>query len=308
MKGRDAPDTPWVTLADLTEIELVILQRTRELTIGQHRSRAHGPGFDFQGLRDWQPGDLPSSIDWSQSTITNFSPLIVREFEQPSAAHVVAVADVSRSTRCGVRGTPIARVVARALATIGMSAVFFQDPFGLVTFDEDATHLAALRPGTGKRYVVHCLDAYQYGQGLEPVRRVGDVSTTLAGYFRSTTLLPVISDFLFEHPERILRELSRLNQRHDVFLVLVDSAFAFELPPVSAGWIETGDVETGRSRTLRRAAYGQLPSRVREWQDGIQQTARDFDLDLVRIGLDQTQSDVALGEFVAERRLRKVRG
>jgi len=308
MKGRDAPDTPWVTLGDITEIELVILQRTREVTIGQHRSRAHGPGFDFQGLRDWQPGDLPASIDWSQSTITNFSPLIVREFEQPSAADVVAVADVSRSTRCGVRGTPIARLVARAIATIGMSAVFFQDPFGLVTFDEDFAHLAALRPGTGKRYVVHCLDAYQFGRGLEPVRRAGDVSDALAGYFRRTTLLPVISDFLFEHPERILRELSRLNQVHDVFLVLVDSAFAFEMPPVSARWIETVDVETGRPRTLGRAAYTRLASRVREWQDGVQRTARDLDLDVVRIDLDERQSDVALGEFVAERRLRKVRG
>lgn len=308
MNDRDTPDPPWVTLADITAIELAILQRTRELTIGQHRSRAHGAGFDFQGLRDWQPGDLPSAIDWSQSTITNFSPLVVREFEQPSTASVVAVADASRSTRCGIHETPIAKVVARAIATIGMSAVFFQDPFGLVTFDEGFAHVSALRPGTGKRYVVHCLDGYQFGRGLEPVRRAGDVSDALAGYFRSTTLLPVISDFLFEHPERILRELSRLNQRHDVFLVLVDGAFAFELPPVSAGWIETVDVETGRPRTLRRAAYRQLASRVRKWQEGVERTARDLDLDVVRIGLDETQSDVALGEFVAERRLRKTRG
>jgi uncharacterized protein (DUF58 family) len=280
----------------------------REVTIGEHRSMAHGPGFDFQGLRDWQLGDRPSSIDWAQSSLTNFSPLVVREFEQPSTARVTAIADVSRSTQCGGGGTLVAHLIARAIATIGMSAVFFQDPFGLVTFDEDFTHLAALRPGTGKRYVVHCLEAYQYGRSLEPVRRAGDVSTTLAGYFRRTTLLPVISDFLFEHPEGLLRELSRLNQVHDVFLVLVDSAFAFELPPISARWIETVDVETGRSRTLGRAAYRQLASRMREWQDGVERTAAEFDLDVVRIGLDETQSDVALGEFVAERRLRKVRG
>lgn len=302
------PDAPYVSLADISEIELVILKRMQEVTSGQHRSRSHGSGFDFQGLRDWQPGDRLSAVDWPQSTIANFSPLVVREFEQPSTASITAVADVSLSTRCGARGTPIAKLVARAIATIGMSAVFFQDPFGLVTFDEGFMHLAAIRPRIGKRYVVHCLDAYQFGRGLQPVRRGGDVSTTLGGYFRSTMLLPVISDFLFENPEGILRELSRLNQRHDVFLVLIDSAFAFDLPAVSAGWIETVDVETGRSRTLGRAACRQLARRVREWQDTVEQTARDFDLDVVRIGLDEQQSDAALGEFVAERRLRKTRG
>ena len=33
--------------------------------------------------------------------------------------------------------------------------------------------------------------------------------------------------------------------------------------------------------------------------------AKDLDLDVVQIGLDQTKADIALSEFVAERRLRK---
>jgi uncharacterized protein (DUF58 family) len=295
----------WVNLAQITEIELLILKRMREVTIGEHRSSTHGSGFDFLGLRDWQPGDRPSSIDWAQSTITNFAPLVVREFEQPSTATVAAIADVSRSTRCGAGDALVAAIIARAIATIGMSAVFFQDPFGLVTFDEGFTHLAAIRPATGKGHVVHCLDAYQFQQGLQPMRRVGDLGTTLAGYFRSTTLLPVISDFLFDNTAEVLRELSLLNNTHDVFLVLVDSAFAFELPALSAAWIETVDVETGQSRMLGRRAARKLAARVREWQDGVARAAKDADLDVVRIGVDAVQSDIALGEFVAERRLRK---
>ena len=78
------------------------------VTIGDHRSLSHGSGFDFVGLRDWQAGDRFSTIDWAQSTLTNFSPLVVREFEQPSTASVVVVADASLSTRCGVNGVPIA--------------------------------------------------------------------------------------------------------------------------------------------------------------------------------------------------------
>ena len=199
----------------------------------------------------------------------------------------------------------IGAAVARAVATIGMSAVFFQDPFGLVTFDEGFRHLAAIRPRTGKGHVVHCLDAYQTKRGLQEVQRVGDVGTTLGGYFRSQSLLPVISDFLFDDSQEILRELSRLNATHDVFLVMIDSAFAFDLPKISSGWIETVDIETGRTQVVSRRSYAHLAERVRAWQDEVQRTAKALELDVVRIGLDRDRSDIALSEFVAERRLRK---
>ena len=296
---------PLVNLTDITEIELVILRRMRDVTIGDHRSRSHGTGFDFLGLRDWQAGDRFTSIDWAQSSLTNFSPFIVREFEQPSTATVVAVADLSLSTRCGVDGVPIAAAVARAVATIGMSATFFQDPFGLVTFDAGFEHLAAIRPRTGRSHVVHCVDAYQHQQGLLAVKRIGGVGSTLAGFLRGKSLLPVISDFLFDDPGAVLKELAFLNATHDVFVVLVDSAFAFELPSISAGWIETVDVETGRARTISRRALRQMAARIREWQADIRRAAKELDLDVVSIGLDQAKADLALSEFVAERRLRK---
>jgi uncharacterized protein (DUF58 family) len=300
-------EEPYVTLADLTEVELIILKRMREVTLGDHRSSAHGAGFDFQGLRDWQPGDHPSTIDWAQSSLTNFSPLLIREFEQHSTAVVTAIADVSASTRCGAGGTPIAALIARAIATIGMSAVFFQDPFGIITFDEGFAHLGGVRPATGKSQVARCLDAYQFQRGLQAVRRAGDISATLAGYMRSAALLPVISDFLFENVTEVMRELSLLNSTHDVFLVMIDGTFAYQLPPASSGWIETEDVETGRPRTMSRGEFAQLAGRVREWQDSVMRTAADFDLDVVRLGLDETLADIALGEFVAERRLKKTR-
>src|SRR5881409_3987932 len=236
-------DQPLVNLSEVTEVELLILKRMREFTMGEHRSLFHGSGFDFVGLRDWQAGDRFSSIDWPQSTLTNFSPLIVREFEQPSTAGVIVVADGSLSTRCGIDGVPIAAAIARAIATFGMSAVFFQDMFGLMMFDSSFSRLSAIRPRIGKNQVIHCLDAYQYRRGLQSVKESESLSRSIAGFMRKTSLVPVISDFLFEGPEEVVRELAQLNSNHDVFLVLIDAAFAFELPKVSAGWIEAFDVE-----------------------------------------------------------------
>jgi uncharacterized protein (DUF58 family) len=301
----DQDDTPLVNLSEITEVELLILRRMREFTMGEHRSLFHGSGFDFVGLRDWQAGDRFSSIDWAQSSLTNFSPLIVREFEQPSTASVVVVADGSLSTRCGVDGVPIAAAIARAIATIGMSAVFFQDMFGLMTFDAGFAHLAAVRPRIGKNQVIHCLDAYQRQRGLQDVKTSDSLSRSIAGFMRKTSLVPVISDFLFDQPRDVLRELAHLNSSHDVFLILIDAAFAFELPSISAGWIEAFDVETGRSRVMSRGAISKLARRVRDWQDDIERMAKNEGLDVLRLGLDPVQGIIALTEFVMERRLRK---
>jgi uncharacterized protein (DUF58 family) len=305
MRTREQDVEPFVNLSELTEIELLIMRRMREFTIGEHRSLFHGSGFDFVGLRDWQAGDRMSQIDWAQSTLTNFSPMVVRDFEQRSTATVVAIADSSLSTRCGIDGIPIAAAIARTIGTIGMSAVFFQDMFGLITFDAKFEQLAAIRPRIGKNQVIHCLDAYQFGEGLLPLKRAESLSMSLAGFMRKTSMVPVISDFLFDEAEAVLKELSQLNSAHDVFIVLIDSAFAFELPPVSAGWIEAFDVETGKSKVMSRKALRTLSARTRTWQDEVARMAKAVDLDVLRIGVDELQTTIAMSEFIAERRLRK---
>ena len=306
MSRREHEATSLVDLAEINEIELLIMKRLGERTSGEHRSLHGGSGFDFVGLRDWTPGDRMGAIDWPQSTLTNFTPLVVREFEERSTARVVAVADASTSMRCGLDGVPLGGLVARAVATIGLSAVFFQDPVGLVVFDERLDQLAAVRPRTGKSQVVHCLEAYTDRRGAETLPAGRGPGATIAGFLRQTSLVAVISDFLFEGADDFIRELAFLQGVHDVFLVLIDSAPAFALPPLAAGWVGARDVETGRTRVLSRRTVAALPDRVRTWQEGIRRTARDAGLDVVQVGPDRFQADLALAALVAERRGRKV--
>ena len=299
---RRSPGRDLVDFADITEIELRVLRRMKEYTLGDHGSVFHGTGVDFVGLRDWQAGDRTSSIDWPQSTLTNFNPMVIREYEQPGTAPIVVVADHSPSTRCGMGGTPIAAGIARATATIGLSAVYFQDMFGLITFDRGFASMAAIRPRVGRSHVIHCLDAYQGRVGMEEMKSGVRAGTAIAGHLRRPTLLPVISDFLFEDaPERI-RELAELNSVHDAFLVMIDSAFAFELPDVSAGWVSAFDVETGESRLMSRRELRALAPRVRAWQDNLETQAHERGLDVLRLSVDAEQSLPALLEFVIVRR------
>ena len=308
MRTRDHEEiAPLVNLADISEIELVILKRMREVTIGDHRSRSQGSGFDFIGLRDWQAGDRFASIDWAQSSLNNFSPLITREFEQDSNAAIVAVADASLSTRCGVESDLIATAIARAVAAAGLSAMFFQDRFGVVTFNDRFEQVAAARPRIGRSHLLYCIDLYRQsvlGEADEKGER--DVIMGIESQVRKASLVPVISDFLFPDVQHILGELSKLNAVHDVFLLMADARFAYDVPRVSDGWIDVFDIESGRTRVLSRREVGRLAERASAWQDEVVQIAKDADLDVVRVGLDRWEMETALVEFTAERRLRKM--
>jgi uncharacterized protein (DUF58 family) len=305
---RHGDDESLVNLQEIAEIELFILKRMKEFTLGDHASVFKGAGFNFVGVRDWEPGDRMSSIDWSQSSLTNFSPMITREFEQDSNAAIVAVVDASLSTRCGISGgTTIATAIARAVAAAGLSATFFQDLFGLVTFDEKFRPLASARPRIGRSHLLYCLDLYR--QSLSQTReadRLQDIVAAIESQVRKSSLVPVISDFLFADANALIGQLSHLNAVHDIFLLMADVRFAYDVPPVSDGWMEVFDVESGRVRVLSRREMRRLATRISEWQDEIERLARDADLDIVRVGLDRWEMETALVKFTAERRLRKM--
>jgi len=300
-----AAETPLVNLSEIAEIELFILKRMKEFTLGDHASLFKGSGFNFVGIRDWQPGDRVSSIDWAQSSLNNFSPLITREFEQDSNATIVAVADASLSTRCGVNGVPIAAAIARSVAAVGLSAVFFQDQFGLITFDDQFRQVAAARPRIGKPHVIYCLDLYQQPPAAAVNLQAQSVTETIEAHLRKTSMVPVISDFLVPDVESVIKELSLINGMHDVFLMLADTRFAYQMPSASAGWIETFDVETGGTRVVSRREFARMGERIEQWHTHVANLARDNDLDLVRVGLDRWEMETTLIEFARERRLRK---
>jgi uncharacterized protein (DUF58 family) len=300
-----SPD-PLVALSDIAEIELFILKRLKEVTLGDHASVFKGPGFDFVGVREWEPGDRLSSVDWAQSTLTNFSPLIVREFEQDSNATVVAGADASLSTRCGAAGAVVGVTIARAVATLGLSAALFQDPFGLITFDERFRPLGAARPRIGRPHVLYCLDLYQSRVATERAAVEGALADAIAAQLRRTSLVSVISDFLFDRAPDLLRQLAKVNASHDVFLVMADARTAYLLPDMIDGWIQTFDIETGSTRIMSRREVARLAARVDEWQDRVERLAKDEGLDLVRVGFDRWEMETALAAFVGERRLRKI--
>ena len=323
------PSDALVGWDEIQDIELVIVRRMREHAAGAHPSAFRGAGHEPAGLRDWQPGDRPSAIDWAQSTLTNFAPLVTREQEHESTARLVIVADTSLSTRCGAGGVPVATIIARAVGTLALAGALFQDQVGLVTLDGPHRRLA-VRPRVGKSHAVHCLETYQTtvatreprsgseaaGGGSEaagggrwtaagPTGTGARTDADLSALLRRTSLVPVISDFLFDGAEVLLEELANLNARHDVFVVLIDAAYAFELVVAPAGWTEVCDVETGQAALLSAGELRSLAAEVRVWQDAVADRAEELGLEVLRLGADAGRFHETVVDFLADRRMRR---
>ena len=188
-----------------------------------------------------------------------------------------------------------------------MSAVFFQDSIGLITFDTRHDQLGAVRPRIGKGQVIHCLEAYEHGEGLQELTHGGQPERDAGRLFAQDLDDAGDLGLPLRRRRAVLKELSMANNVHDVFIVIVDASFAFELPSVSAGWIEAFDVEIG-THAPDVAPRGAQPAVARHaWQDDVAKRARKQDLDVLRLGVDQMKFDVALLEWVHERRLRRKR-
>ena len=102
----------------------------------------------------------------------------------------------------------------RALAAVGLSATFFQDMFGLLTFDHTFAPVTAAPARIGRSHVLYCLDLYQRAVE-QPEAAAATVSSprgqgitaVIESQLRKTSLVPVISDFLFADAEAFIKEL-----------------------------------------------------------------------------------------------------
>jgi uncharacterized protein (DUF58 family) len=300
-RGNAAP------LLDPSEVEAINLfcnARVRELIFGEHASVFTGTrGFNFSGIRDFETGDPQIKVDWAHSTTTLFNPLQVRESIEERSIDIVIAADISCSTRCGAFSALIGKSIARTIATIGFSASIFQDTVGLVLFG--GKELVIEPPRGGRNHVERMVDLYQTTPAAPVLPGKERLAETLAGALRRTSLVIVASDFLFPDVFSTLKELADLKQPHDVFLVMADSAFAFELPAISAGWIGCVDSETGARVDLSHSQIRELPCLMRCHQDAIADYAERADMEVLRVPPDAEQFQSAIVDFFVERRLRR---
>ena len=112
--------------------------------LGEHSSRAYGAGTDFNGVRDFVPGDPQRRINWPATT--RRGRLQLNMFAAERTQNVVIVADATSDV--GETGATSLDLALRGAAGTARAYLAARDRVGFISY---ASNGAWIAPGTGTR-------------------------------------------------------------------------------------------------------------------------------------------------------------
>lgn len=219
---------------------------------GEYRSVFRGQGMEFAEVRAYEPGDDFRAIDWNVSA--RFGSPFVKTFTEERELTLLVMVDQSGSARTGAPSPKVDRAVEVA-AVLALAAARQHDRVGALLFTDHAEHVVPPRKGRK-----HAMRVIRDMLAFEPTSQGTDLAGAIryaARLLRHRSIVVVLSDFQAEGWEQPFRQLAA---RHDVVAITVDDPR--ELSPVSAGWIEFADAESGERALVDT---GSLAAR-RKWK------------------------------------------
>lgn len=213
-------------LPALTRVRnIVIRPRRTRVYAGTIPARAGGTGTEFFGVREYQPGDPPHSINWRASARYSET-LYANEYQQERVADVGIVLDGRvKSNEFGV-GHSIFEYSVQAAASIADALLNQGNRVGLLLY---ASYLGWTFPGYGKlqrERILHALANAKTGES--------EVFSDIE--YIPTQLFPPESQIVFVSPlmQDDLRPLIQLRARGYDVLIVSPNPVNFELSYLTA--------------------------------------------------------------------------
>jgi uncharacterized protein (DUF58 family) len=216
---------------------------------GAYRSAWRGHGLTFEELRDYEPGEDASRIEWNATARLGY-PVAVQMREERDLLLALLV-DVSASLDFGHDGLTRLAAARRAAAALAVAGVRANDRVALVTFASDVVE--TLRPATGAAQLERVFRALESGPLPGPTDATPALAWAADALPRHSVVV-LISDLLFPDPGAALAACAR---KHDLAVLRVSDP-ADELPtriaPVRVRSAEAGARGLWRRRGRRRPA------------------------------------------------------
>ncbi len=228
-------------LRDAQDLRVGARRDVSALLAGAYCSAFRGRGLVFEELREYQPGDDASTIEW-KATARLGRPIAKRMREERDLL-VALLVDASDSLDYGYAGETKRAAVRRAAAAIACAAVRSQDRVALATFS-DPVH-DTLRPAGGAvqlERVFACLAAETPGRRSDARPALAWAIDTLPRH----ALVILISDLFLPDPDPLLARCAR---KHDLLVLRpVDPA---DGPPRRTAPVRVAPLESGRRAVWR---------------------------------------------------------
>lgn len=199
-------------ISKLRKYEIQIRKALNSRMQGDFHSIFKGTGLEFDGVREYQYGDDPRTIDWNVSAKGNGT--FVKTFKEEKEQTVYFLLDVSASQEIGKPGAQKMDIGKEICAVLTLSAIKEQNRVGLLCFSNQKE--AYVKPGKGSKHgyaIIH--DLYK----LKPQSTKTSINQALKfslERIKKRSVIIIVSDFIDEGYDKNLRTLAK---RHDLVTI-----------------------------------------------------------------------------------------
>ncbi len=234
-------------LKRIRQLEIRSRRLVNDLFLGEYLAVFKGRGIEFSEVREYLPGDDIRSIDWNVTA--RLGEPYVKKFVEERELSVLLAVDVSSSESFGTVAQTKRELATEIAALLAFSAVTSNDRIGLVAFSSVIERF--IPPGKGARFVLRLLRELLYLSPRQPGTSIAVALDYLSHVLKRRSTVFLISDFLDEGYESILRVAAR---RHEIVAISLSDPRERNLPDV--GLIEFEDAETGRRSVVDTSNAG----------------------------------------------------
>jgi uncharacterized protein (DUF58 family) len=244
-------------LRKIKEIEIIARRLVSSQTIGAASSAQKGTGFEFDQLRDYQPGDDVRTIDWNSSARTQ--KLLVKQYIEERSRTIYIVMDISASMVFSSQEkskNDIAHQIASLIALVGN---YGKDKIGLIL----CGRIVELhRPAkAGRAYVWQIISDIFTTAATSKESNLEQALALLNRIKEKNMIVFIISDFIQTNTQQILKSSSL---KHDLIAIRILDEQEIEVP--DCGMFYAVDIESGLTSIIDsryQKITGLLTSRIR---------------------------------------------
>lgn len=228
------------------QIELETRKHVSGPLSGDYKNKLKGSGFEFEQLRDYQPGDDVRFIDWKSSARTD--KILVKQYLEDKNRQVYILVDISASTHFGSQDLK-SNLIKKLASVLSFVALHNKDSVGLVLFTDKIEFLAGAK--SGRANVMWLLKKlFEF----KPENKITNLKMALDDFFKviknKKALICILSDFQFDLNLNFLKSVA-MNHEIIAFRCLDELEKNF----VDAGILNIQDIESGKKLIYNTKDY-----------------------------------------------------
>ena len=226
---------PKEIIQKVRHIEIRTRGLVNDLFGGEYHSVFKGRGMSFSEVREYQPGDDISLIDWNVTARSN-APYI-KIFEEERELTVYLIVDMSRSGNFGTLRRFKNEIAAEIAAVLGFSAIKNNDKVGLILFSDDIEKYVV--PKKGKSHVLRVVRELLYHRPKGRRTSIQNALDFLLNVAKRRSVVFLISDYM---DEGYWKSLKVANRKHDLIGIQINDVAESDIPDL--GLLKVHDPET----------------------------------------------------------------